>query len=242
MKESYEEQSSVIPFCYYDDIQSIMDQICVLHNAFSREWIELNNGENLLNINKKHIRHICELGEENSAGRINDVFHSIIKGYTNKLDELTVDTDLEYTYSNYDLRLRVKQPESILNKVMFYRMGKEHSGAYPINKCLNDLLGFRISIEKFDHNCSIFYTFFENIRKHYEENNIKIKINNSSKGEYKATHIYFYGDNNKYFPWEMQIWNPADAKINDKSHTLHKQDYLEWTNIYKKWNYNERRS
>jgi len=54
-----------------------------------------------------------------------------------------------------------------------------------------------------------------------------------SKGKYRATHIYFYGDNNKNFPWELQIWKPDDFETNEESHKFHKQEYVAWAADYK---------
>lgn len=49
----------------------------------------------------------------------------------------------------------------------------------------------------------------------------------SSKGEYKATHIYFKLDNYS-FPWELQVWNRHDENSNLISHKKYKQEYTLW--------------
>ncbi len=93
---------------------------------------------------------------------------------------------------------------------------------------MNDLLGFRISLEGFDHECEEFKKMCRIIKKFY-----KIKYIDSSKGEYKATHIYFYGNNNKFYPWELQIWLPEDFQTNYDSHEKHKQEYIKSASIHK---------
>lgn len=54
-----------------------------------------------------------------------------------------------------------------------------------------------------------------------------LKIIDSSKGEYKATHIYFR-DGNYNFQWELQIWNKSDETTNIESHRKYKQEYIKW--------------
>lgn len=59
-----------------------------------------------------------------------------------------------------------------------------------------------------------------------------VKVHNSSKGDYQAIHIYFQNGNNKYFPWELQIWRKKDEQTNIESHAKHKQAYTKWPRIY----------
>lgn len=54
-----------------------------------------------------------------------------------------------------------------------------------------------------------------------------LKVIDSSKGEYKATHIYFR-DGNYNFQWELQIWNKCDEVTNIESHRKYKQEYVKW--------------
>ena len=54
-----------------------------------------------------------------------------------------------------------------------------------------------------------------------------LKVIDSSKGEYKATHIYFR-DGNYNFQWELQIWNKCDELNNIESHRKYKQEYVKW--------------
>lgn len=54
-----------------------------------------------------------------------------------------------------------------------------------------------------------------------------LKCIDSSKQEYKATHIYFKQDNFN-FQWELQVWNKIDEINNINSHEKYKQDYVKW--------------
>ncbi|KHF30149.1 hypothetical protein LR68_01276 [Anoxybacillus sp. BCO1] len=215
------------PYCYYDDVKRLVLDICQLHNSFSKS---LSRSRNFVpvNLKKKLITDVSVVFEDRGVFIIDNPFYSSIKDYIYKLEELVIDIDFEFIYKHLDCRLRVKQNESIVNKLKYYRVGKKDKGLYPLNKCLNDLLGFRIIIDGFDHDCVYFNDLCENIKNEY-----KIRKMNATKNGYKATHIYFYGGSNTYFPWELQIWNSNDELQNVNSHHVHKQEYTKWASIYK---------
>lgn len=218
------------PYRYYDTIQKVIDEICFLHNEFSLSWRTLL--EQPLNLKKNTVRSVTALSEEQEMFTVDKGFFTEIREYTDKLTELTFQTDLEYTYKELDLRMRVKNPESIVYKLKYYRIGKKDAGRFPINKCLNDLMGFRIVVEQFDHTCNEFEKMIKNLINAYDDSPYKIRKTNASKNEYKATHIYIHGEKNTFFPWELQIWNLNDVNNNMQSHEKHKQNYVEWTKIY----------
>lgn len=206
-----------------DTICKIIIEIIGIHESFS----QIQHKENPFNLKKTLVRDIVEQVEESNTYIINKEFHTFLNLYLSRVDELTIDIDLVYTYIDLDFRLRVKQPESIIYKLIHYYSGKQENGKTPLNKCLNDLLGFRIILPNFDHDCLLFNKMCSYIEKTY-----KIKYRNSSKGEYKATHVYFYGDNNKNLPWELQIWLPEDYQNNYDSHEKHKQEYIKSAKIH----------
>lgn len=217
------------PYLYYDDIKQLIFEINDIHNDFSNQWFE-QHSTYPLNLNKKQVRNVCSVINEDMFF-LDGNFYSNIKGYITKLKELVISIklmELDYTYNQYDFRSRVKQNESIINKLKFYQVGKDGKGAYGLNKCLNDLLGFRIEVEDFNHDCEHFEKMCLDLTTQ-----INIKKINSTKDNYNATHIYFYGDSNRFFPWELQIWNPIHVETNDFSHAQHKQEYTKWADIYK---------
>lgn len=214
------------PYCYYEDISSIICKIIELHESFCYKFDEMTS-EDLLNLKKRQIRHICEVTEERTF-MLKTSFHTLLKDCLRELNNLMVAIDLEYDYALYDFRLRVKQHESIINKIKYYQVGKDEQGKISLNKCLNDLLGFRICIDGFQHGCDYFDQICGKLKDRY-----RIKSMDASKGSYKATHIYFYGESNTNFPWELQIWHPNDFESNDESHTHHKQEYVDWASDYK---------
>jgi hypothetical protein len=207
-----------------DKLCSLIYEISNIHKTFSEE----HNSLNPFNLKKTLVRDIVEQVDDSQTYIINKEFHAVLNNYSNKVDRLMIEIDLDYTYNEFDFRLRIKQPESIIYKLGHYNSGKQENGKLPLNKCLNDLLGFRIMMAGFKHDCEIFAKMCSVIEKTY-----KIKYRNSSKGEYSATHVYFYGDSNKNFPWELQIWLPEDFDTNYESHAAHKQEYIKSAKIHK---------
>lgn len=203
-------------------IITIVDQISQMHERFSKEWIDSRKNAEAYNLKSKQIRHIC--------GTDKGINLDFLK-YMNEYCDLLVDVQLDEAYDTLsefiEITSRIKNPDSRMSKILHYRNNKTENGAVNINKCLNDLLGFRIRMIDFEHSNEM----VQSLNKLLEKYNVK--VHNSSKNEYKATHIYFSSGNNKYFPWELQIWNRADYDTNIKSHTKHKQDYTKWPEIYK---------
>lgn len=143
------------------------------------------------------------------------------------------DRALKLTMSFESLKLscvvdtRIKARNSIEYKI--YRYIQEHSdGEIPINKCFNDLFGIRIICEEKLTNKQV----SELIKNKFKN----LKCIDSSKKDYKATHIYFKQDNFN-FQWELQVWNKEDEINNINSHEKYKQDYVKWEKENKGGNY-----
>jgi hypothetical protein len=200
----------------------VIYEIIDLHKEYAQQ--DINN----YNLRKTLVNHILEQVDDTDTYIINKDFHTTLNKYLSHVDRLTIESELEYTYSDLDCRVRVKQQESIIYKIGHYHSGKAESGKLPLNKCLNDLVGFRVVLPDFNHTCQSFEEMCSYIGKNY-----RIKYRNSSKGEYKATHVYFYGAGNMNFPWELQIWLPEDHANNYESHNKHKQGYKESAKIHK---------
>lgn len=203
-------------------IQTLINDICSLHESFSRDFF--NEPGTVINMKKTEVRNV--IFDEPQIIQIS--FLQLIQKYHDFLGKLIIYIDYEYDYKDLDFRLRIKQKDSIVNKLFHYKFGKTEEGKIPINKCVNDLLGFRIIIEDFEHNCTDFINMCDVLKQNYKINHI-----DSSKDGYKATHIYFLGKNN-YFPWELQIWNSADELQNELSHKEHKskREYINWPQVY----------
>lgn len=188
----------------YETVVKIIQEIRKLHFHFS------NNLEEILTYNlKKTIDKVA------SVEGVNSDFQELLDRYKAKLNQFTVFLlSLHLRYPG--IRYRVKQSESIREKIIYY-LGPEHEdGKVSINKSLNDLLGFRIFVE----NLEIIYT---NLCKDNEVKKIINRMYMRNKDGYLGLHIYFKNNNNKFFPWELQIWCVDNIKSNEQSHKEHKQ-------------------
>lgn len=127
---------------------------------------------------------------------------------------------IKFNSNNAKVNTRTKAKNSIEFKIKNYTENHE-DGKVPISKCFNDLFGIRIICEE--------DLMFNEISKLIDTKYEKLKCIDSSKGEYKATHIYFKKDNYA-FQWELQVWNKKDEINNINSHAKYKQDYIKWEN------------
>lgn len=59
-----------------------------------------------------------------------------------------------------------------------------------------------------------------------------LKITDSSKMDYIASHIYIMSVN-QLFPWELQIWKKVNERSNLDSHKKYKQEYITWEKDFK---------
>ncbi|MFY0761014.1 hypothetical protein AB1K32_19530 [Metabacillus dongyingensis] len=209
-------------------IFELIQSIYKLHSDFSTEF-SLQKELEHCNLKKKQIRHVTVV-EEAGLFTITKSFYKLLSSYSDHLKKLIVEIDLEVDFTDLDLRIREKMPDSVVNKLKYYRVGKREVGQIDLIKCLNDLLGFRITLDLFDHNSEAYKDLCDKVNEIYAK---RIAIRDSSKAEYRAIHIYFYGESNRYFPWELQIWRSDQAHTNDKSHKVHKQAYTKWAEIYK---------
>lgn len=145
----------------------------------------------------------------------NPDFQKLIDLYKVELTQFAAElVDFSTEYSG--VRYRVKQSESIGEKIRYYLGDQHENGKVPIIKSLNDLLGFRIFVQDVD--------FVHDELKN--DTNIKVHIDRMymrKKDGYIGLHIYFKNHNNKFFPWELQIWNVRHAELNENLHKEHKQ-------------------
>lgn len=155
-----------------------------------------------------------------------DIYASIF-GYVQLLNEVSAEIfmDLSLLRSSLEITSRVKAQNSIEYKITSYKGEKHEFGKIPLNKCLNDLFGVRVILPEVHS--------FQEIRDFVDQYAPDLKCINSSKGEYRATHLYFKLDNFS-FPWELQIWNQRNKETNFESHKQYKQGYTVWENENKK--------
>ena len=200
----------------YSDLDKIITYICEQHQKQNELW---KNSANYCSINlkKKLVSHIVE----------NPYIMNNIVRYLSFLSEASTEIEIDNNLFKISApKMRVKNINSIETKINRYYNSPNLNGKSPINKCLNDLLGFRIIIDS-DFAHSDIENFVNN--KYSSLQNITLKCTDSSKYGYIATHIYFHkkGDNS-VFPWELQIWKKSDEINNINQHKIYKQEYTNW--------------
>ena len=140
---------------------------------------------------------------------INDAgFFNIIDAYRDKLHEPSTYASVAFVKASFSnlgkLDYRVKELDSYRDKLVRYTAGPE-GGKIPVNKCLNDLAGFRIQLPV-DLPADELMAFI--IAWPFQT---AVRCVNSSKNGYYAIHVYLK-DCNQMPMWELQIWNHCDIK------------------------------
>lgn len=192
------------------ELEKLISFIQAEYIEFNEKW---QRSDNYTKINLKN-NQVCDLLEDREM--LNTIFN-----YREFINENNIQLSLDFKQFNNEkakVNTRAKTKNSIEYKIKNYIQNHEE-GKIPINKCLNDLFGIRIICTEEITNEQI---------KEFVENKFKdLKCIDSSKQEYKATHIYFKQDNYN-FQWELQVWNKIDETNNINSHEKYKQDYVKW--------------
>ena len=114
---------------------------------------------------------------------ISQQFQSIIDRYRNALLTVYISEINNFSFK-FPVRARIKQAESISEKLLYYSTKEGNNGEYPINKCLNDILGFRIIVSNLLEINSL-------LQSDTAIQNTVFKIIQRKIGDYEATHLYF---------------------------------------------------
>ncbi len=155
-----------------------------------------------------------------------------ISKYKELLNDVTIRFEIiQEKYKKYfHIDKRIKNINSIYSKLDRYNNEKKEKGEMQINKCLNDLFGFRIIL-----NC----LSFNKLKKIVEDsifpfkNTNRLKFIPSIKDGYRAYHVYIK-NGNYLLQWELQFWLKRDSRKNLASHHVHKQSYTVWEQNFKK--------
>lgn len=210
----------------YNVLNSVVSYINEKHDVFSKEWRDRENKE-YINLKKMRIDHVVVEDEMIISPEF--LFH--VDDYHIWVSMMSYEIELEYEYGEYDFRTRVKQKDSIVNKLIHYRNKDipQGKGCIPINKCLNDIFGLRIIFDDLDHNDINFLKDIELIKDAYD-----LRIVHKVEEGYIATHLYFKNRSNFNFPWELQIWSNKHVSSNEVAHKEHKdkRKYTEWPDVY----------
>lgn len=195
-----------------EELDKLIDFIQTEYIDFTTKW-EQSNYYSKINLKNTVV---CDILE-------NKVLLDAIINYREFINENNIQLVLDFkqfTTEKSKVNIRTKAKNSIEYKIKNY-MENHENGKVPINKCFNDLFGIRIIVKD-----GLTYNEIENLITNKYSN---LKCINSSKKDYKATHIYFK-KNNFSFQWELQVWNKIDEINNIESHERYKQDYVRWEN------------
>lgn len=195
-----------------DSIEELINFIQIEYDMIDNLWKKTTNYKRI-NLKKSQVKQI-----NTQEGMINILFD-----YRDCINDHIINFSLEiqqHNFGNAKVSSRVKAQNSIEYKLYNYQINHEQ-GNIPINKCMNDLYGIRMIIKN--------KLQYKEIKEEIEKKYANLKCIDSSKGNYKAIHIYFKKDNYS-FPWELQIWNEEDEEINLESHRKYKQGYTKWEN------------
>lgn len=214
--------------------EEIVNLILSTHGEISSKWIEQTSYD-VLNLKTTKI---CDIHKGQGYFDIN--FLKLVEEY--HLEVMLASARINFeSHSNgeWEVRSRVKQKESIINKLFHYTDKDDQKGTFPINKCLNDIFGVRVVIRNLDIEDT---EFVEICKKITLVKGVRFYYNN--KNGYKAIHFYFNNANNHFFPWELQVWAFENARQNEFLHSTHKQKrkYIEWPKEYNDSIKNEERT
>ena len=197
----------------------MLEELDKLINFIQTEYVQLTtkweSSDYYTRINLKN-NQVCDLLE-------NKLILDTIVNYREFINQNNIQLLMDFKKFNNEIatvNIRTKAKNSIEFKIENYIKNHEN-GKVPISKCFNDLFGIRII-------CSEELSF-EEVLKLINTKYDNLKCIDSTKNNYKATHIYFKKDNYT-FQWELQVWNKIDETNNIISHEKYKQDYVRWEN------------
>ena len=191
----------------YDELKFLINYIQSTYLDITFEWMR-NRGERF-NLKKSLV----------SSIDVNGAIYKNIMEYVQLLNNHSIVLKFS-SICSCKVMARVKTHNSIEYKIQSYKTSQHEFGQVPINKCMNDLFGVRIILD--------FPVTLPEIQQFIDTQYAgKYRCIDSSKGEYKAVHLYFREDN-WTFPWELQIWRKDDVETNFASHKKYKQEYTTW--------------
>ncbi|GAA0414965.1 hypothetical protein GCM10008934_02290 [Virgibacillus salarius] len=210
------------------DYKQIVDILYEEHKKHTGKWLA-NVGKTHYNLKKVQVRHICSSDPNNIDGFIEKDFLNYVDDY--KLCLLSLYKDIVKRVEvevGKKIGGRIKGDDSILLKL--HRKRFDDNGSFPLNKYLNDLLGFRIIDKNYCNNMKELPQYIDKLKEQKQRFMHKHREN----GNYKGYHIYFMGSDAKYFPMELQVWSADNERKNFESHEIYKKDYTYWPEIYNK--------
>lgn len=233
----------------YIAIVQIIDEIQTLHSAFNEHFFGLRQDKEKFHLKSNRVEHVfCPREKRTINNSLNEYcmsYRDLLSQYDVKLplqkdiEEIIQNNLDKYTDRNI-LRMiqsRVKQAPSIQHKWEKYATSEKHRfGNIPLKKCMNDIMGYRFLINDRKSLIPVIEEYIEGKNQLNKNSKIinTIKFHDSTKLDYRASHLYFF-EGNFTFPWELQIWDFDDYVTNQQSHAKYKQDYIIQLNDSLEW-------
>jgi len=174
-----------------------------MYDAFSIEFYTDLGQENLKNL--KHV----EIGENENWRQV----EPLVGQYVHFLRKLGV---LQLNRLEYDLNFqyRIKAVTVVSTKIA-YNYGKHRY----VSKIINDLFGARIVLSGTEAQ----QERLDRLLQRLKDSQVISRYYTRHDGKYHATHCYFQSDN-RYFPWELQIWDKKRELKNYSEHVRHEKE------------------
>lgn len=199
------------------EYEEIFDIIIEEYTEYCTNWF--TKREDPLNLKKIQICNIYSF-ESQLDYKFDEYIHEFKRGLAILYIRIRARIETQLNISSKVTFIgRVKTEDSLFSKI--HRKFHEQDGHFPVNSCINDLLGFRIIDPFFNENISEIKYILEK----YKEKGFKVRnLDRINKG-YIAYHIYFRLDNTT-FPIEVQIWDKTNEKSNLELHEIYKKGYI----------------
>ena len=211
-------------------LESFIVQLYIFYKDSYDDWLIQDKYK--INLKKVKLYKVFQIESKNLEDKqvrchIDEYFMQKLQNYLIHLNDISIfGPPFEYVYSDLNISSRVKAINSVVYKIIHYCTEKNEKGHVPIEKCINDLLGYRIILDT-DVEYEEVISYIKEIKEKNKLDGIKIIEANRANNDYRAIHIYFKLDNHS-FKWELQIWLRKYEKGNIFSHALHKQSYTKW--------------
>lgn len=192
-----------------------LTRIYQLYSLFSEEFYGSDD------VDMTQIRNLKKYKVENAV--VDDyLMQYIIPRYIQSLNrhqELVLNIMQYQCGIGVECRCRIKLRDTIYKKLN-YNCSRSRSslGSLYVNKVLNDLFGMRIVVQNLNKKIEAVKRYLD----YYSQEYSYFKYYVRRKNGYSAVHCYFQ-TSNRYFPWELQIWDIEDKETNILAHEEHER-------------------
>lgn len=192
---------------------NLINDIKLEYLNFSKSFYETNND---IDVSRIHNLNNYSVGK---ALEDEYFMYELIPKYHRAIEKCEINSCFLDYQSKSEFRCRAKLLDSAYKKLEHYHYLEQKKGSFYITKSLNDMWGARIVFKDLNNNVDELNKILDNLKHKGTISRFYFK----DKQGYRATHCYFQ-TNNRYLPWELQIWDFLDMEINEGSHEKHEKE------------------